>query len=225
MSRTLSPKLLLAAAAAFAASAASLPALAAPGDQPAGQQQNQPRPTPLRAQILFNLVDTNGDGAIDATEAAALQKAIFGALDANHDGKLTPDEFRQVANNFMDDHPRLKAMKDHRGGPGMRGPGMRGPGMWGPPGFHRPGPDGQRQGALPGDQQPGPDGQIGPDGQQPAPDQLGDNATMPPVPGDDAQAPQPQNFASLDKNGDGVVTPDEFAAGKLPIPGILQATK
>jgi hypothetical protein len=223
MSRTLSPRLLLAAAAAFAASAAALPAVAAPGDQPAAQQQNQPRPVPLRAQVLFNLVDTNGDGAIDAAEAAALEKAIFGALDANHDGKLTPDEFRQVANNFMDGPPRPHM--EGRGGPGMRGPGMRGPGMWGK-GWHRggPGPDG-RQGMLPGDQQPGPDGQIGPDGQQPpAPDQLGQN-DQPPVPGDAGPAPRAQDFASLDKNGDGVVTPDEFAAGGLPLPGFPQATK
>jgi hypothetical protein len=224
MSRKLSPKLMFAAAAAFAASAATLPAVAAPGDQPAAQQQNQPRPAPLRAQILFNLVDTNGDGAIDATEAAALEKAIFTALDANHDGKLTPDEFRQVIAGFMDDHPRLKAFQQSRNfGPGMRGPGMRGPGMWGP-GWHRggPRPDGQRQGALPGDQQPGPDGQMGPDGQPPAPDQLGQNNA--PAPGDEA-APQPQTFASLDKNGDGVVTADEFAAGGFLLPGMPQPTK
>jgi hypothetical protein len=224
MSRKLSPKLLFAAAAAFAASAATLPAIAAPGDQPAAQQQDQQRPAPLRAQILFNLVDANGDGAIDATEAAALEKAIFGALDANHDGKLTPDEFRKVANDFMDNHPRFQAFRNGKGGPGMmRGPGMRGPGMWGP-GWHRNGPDGQRQGALPGDQQPGPNGQIGPDG-QPGPDQqLGQNDDMM-MPGDMGPGQQTQTFASLDKNGDGVVTPDEFAASGLPIPGFPQPTK
>lgn len=193
----MSPKLLFAAAAAFAASAASLPAHAAPGD--AAPQQS--RPEPLRAQIMFNLIDTNGDGAIDATEAAALQKAIFGALDANKDGKLTPDEFRKVAADFG----------GRDGGPRFRGPGMGGPGM-GRPGLHRPGfgwqhrggPDGQRQGALPGDQQPGPQDQLGQndDGMQPG----------------DAAPPQPRDFASLDKNGDGVVTPDEFAAGGLPMP-------
>jgi hypothetical protein len=200
----MSPKLLFAAAAAFAASAASLPAIAAPGDQPA-QNQTQPRPAPLRAQIMFNLIDTNGDGAIDATEAAALQKAIFGAIDANKDGKLTPDEFRQIANNFMDQHPRLKNLRN--GGPGMRGPGR--PGFFGP-GWHRgPGPDGQRQGALPGDQEPGPGG----------PQQLGDNGG--PQPGDEAQPPR--DFASLDKNGDGVVTPDEFAAGGMMLPGLPPA--
>ncbi|HVY19322.1 MAG TPA: EF-hand domain-containing protein [Bauldia sp.] len=194
----MSPKLLFAAAAAFAASAASLPAVAAPGDQPA---QNE-RPAPLRAQIMFNLIDTNGDGAIDATEAAALQKAIFSALDANKDGKLTPDEFRKVAADFggRNGGPR---------GPGMRGPGMRGPGMFGPPGWHRgPGPDGQRQGALPDDQQPGPGG----------PQQLGQNDDQQ-QPGD-AAPPKPLDFASLDKNGDGVVTPDEFAAGGVPLPGM-----
>ncbi len=51
------------------------------------------------------------------------------------------------------------------------------------------------------------------------PQQLGQN--------DDAQpgdAPQPRDFASLDKNGDGVVTPDEFAAGgmQMPLPGVEQ---
>ena len=193
----MSPKTLLIAAAALAASAAAIPASAAPGPNDPGNH-----PVPLRAQIMFNLIDTNGDGAIDATEAAALQKAIFGALDANKDGKLTEDEFRKVAAGFDGDGQRRPGMM-MRGGPGMGGPGM------GWPGFHRPGD--HRQGQL--DDQQGPDGQGGPNGPQ-----LGDNQDGQPPQG----APPPRDFASLDTNGDGVVSPDEFAAGAPPIPGAPQ---
>ena len=183
----MSPKTLFLAAAAFAASAAAVPAYAATGD--AGQQTP---PVPLRASIMFNLIDTNGDGAIDATEAAALQKAIFGALDANKDGKLTADEFKKVADGFMDRHPRGAQFMG-------RGPGRMGPGMMGP-GFHRNGPDGKGQ--LENQQGPG-----GP--------QFGQNDDGQPQ---DGAGPQLRDFASLDKNGDGIISPDEFAAGVPPMP-------
>jgi len=197
----MSPKTLFLAAAAFAASAAAIPASAAPSD--AGQQTP---PVPLRASIMFNLIETNGDGAIDATEAAALQKAIFGALDANKDGKLTADEFKKVADGFMDGHPRGAQFMGR--GPGRMGPGMMGPGMMGP-GFHHRGPGDQRQGQF--------DDQQGPGGPQ-----FGQNDDGQPQDGAGA-GPQPRDFASLDKNGDGVISPDEFAAGLPPMPPVPPA--
>ena len=160
----MSPKTLFLAAAAFAASAAAIPASAAPT---ASDPAQQARPVPLRAEIMFNLIDQNGDGAIDATEMASLQKAIFGALDANKDGKLTQDEFRKVADGFM----------GRPGGMG-RGPGARGFNMQ-RPGFHR-GPGDHRQGQL--DDQQGPGGpQLGQndEGQGMGPDGMGRRATSP----------------------------------------------
>lgn len=196
-----SPETLLIAAAAFAVSTAStLPALAAAPGQPDRQTQtDQVRPVPIRAQIMFNLIDRNGDGTIDQDEIAALSKAIFSAVDKNGDGKLSKDEFQQLAER----------------GPGFgRGPEMRGMEMRemrGPDGmggffFHRGGPDG-RQGQLDNGQGPGPQGPMM---------QQGDNQVAPPP----ADSAQPQNFASLDTNGDGVISPDEFATGAPVLPGV-----
>ena len=191
----MSPKTLLIAAAALAAStAATLPASAAPA--PVASDQTQSRPVPLRATIMFNLLDRNADGAIDQEEIAALQKAIFTAIDTDKDGKLTQDEFKKVAEGFG----------------GQRGPGRMGQGRFGHgpdgrgPGMHR-GPGGDRQGQLNNQQAPGaPDGQL---------TQQGDNQDGPP-----AGRGQPRDFASLDTNGDGVVSPDEFAAGAPDMPGM-----
>jgi hypothetical protein len=203
----MSPKTLLIAAAALAAGmVATLPAMAAPGDAAAPARQT--RPAPLRATIMFNLIDRNADGAIDLEELSTLQKAIFTALDADKDGKLTPEEFRKVAAG-MEAGPR---------GPGRFGPGrfQRGPdGRGGPdgrPGFHR-GPGGDnRQGQLEDPQGPGTPG--GPDGQMM---QQGDNQDGLPPEGMGA----PRDFASLDKNGDGVVSADEFAAGAPGLSGLI----
>ena len=189
----MSPKTLLVAAAVLTASAAAaVPALSDTATPPAATPpaaaapMTPDHPLPFRAQILFNLVDTNGDGSIDANEFAAFEKAVFGAIDTDHDGKLTVAEFERLAGGMGG---------GFGGGPGMR-PAFQGKPMarfmhmrhWGPGAPGVGGPDGQggplHQGMLD-------------DGQQPGVEQGG----------------QPQNFASLDKNGDGVITPDEFSAG------------
>ena len=56
----MSPKTLFLAAAAFAASAAAIPASAAPTATDPAQQA---RPVPLRAEIMFNLIDQPGIGS------------------------------------------------------------------------------------------------------------------------------------------------------------------
>jgi Ca2+-binding EF-hand superfamily protein len=47
---------------------------------------------PLR--IIFALMDADGDGTISLQEWQEAHERIFKAMDANHDGRLTPDEIR-----------------------------------------------------------------------------------------------------------------------------------
>ncbi len=190
----MSAKTLIIAAAALAASTAmTVPSFAAGGDGTGpngtgpGPNANAPAAAttlPLRAQVLFNLLDVNHDGAVDQQEFTALSNAVFNALDKNHDGKLTPDELRGDFAGFGMGG-RMGAMMQRGGHFGPGGPGNwqgrfdhrgMGPGMMGRTGFS--GPQGLGAGAQP-------------------------------------------DFASLDSNGDGAITPDEFAAhqqGPAPAP-------
>jgi hypothetical protein len=43
-------------------------------------------------RIMFAIADTNGDGALSFEEVTAIDKRIFDLIDANKDGKVTPDE-------------------------------------------------------------------------------------------------------------------------------------
>lgn len=193
---------------AVALSAGALTALPAAAAQNDGS--DQAKPLPLRAQILFNLVDVNADGTIDQTEIVAFQKAVFTAIDADGDGKLTAEEFSRMAAE-----PRARVANFMgRGGPqdGDQGPRFhRGPrdGRGGPDGR----PDG-RQGQL---EMPGaPDGMMPQMDGMPMPQmgsQMGDGGMAQP------DGAQPQAFASIDTNGDGVISAEEFAAGapRLPI--------
>jgi hypothetical protein len=125
----MSAKTLIIATALLAASTAmTVPAFAAGGDGtgPNGPGPNPPaaeQTVPVRAQILFNLLDTNHDGAIDQQEFTALSNAVFNALDTNHDGKLTQDE---LSGRFG----QMLGQRGGRGGPGM-GPGDRDGRGWG----------------------------------------------------------------------------------------------
>lgn len=195
----MSPKALILAA-ALASSTALVPAFAnqttdATASPPASAGPTVPSqpPVPLRDKVLFNLLDRNGDGVIDQDELAALTKAVFAAADTNGDGKISADEFD-------------KAVPFGRGGPGMmmghfmhHGPGFGGPGFgprFGMDGRHPQPPRWQQ-----GQNDHGPGGM---------PAQFGDNQGGQEQPGG-------PNFASLDKNGDGVITPDEFRGG-VPLP-------
>jgi hypothetical protein len=194
---------------AVALSAGALTALPAAAAQNGGD--DQARPLPLRAQILFNLVDVNGDGAVDQTEIVAFQKAVFTAIDVDGDGKLTAEEFRR-----MTAEPRARVANFiGRGGPQQ---GDHGPRFHRGPRDGRGGPDGRpdgRQGQLemPGAPMPQMDGmpmpQMGP--------QMGEGEMVPP---DGTQ--EPQAFASLDTNGDGVVSSEEFASGAARLPFLPQ---
>ena len=199
----MSPKTLIIAAAALGASALTTLPAAAEGETQAPQ-------LPMRAQVLFNLVDVNGDGFIDQTEIVALQKAMFASIDADGDGKLSKDEFANMS----------VGARGMRHGQMMGRMGPRGGEMG--PGFHR-GQRGDRHGQMQQqdfDQGPGqgfgPGGQ-GPGGMMPRFGQTGMDAPdgVPGFPGLEGR-----DFASLDTNGDGVISIDEFTVGgpRLPNP-------
>lgn len=199
--------LILAAALAAGSPVAAVPALAQDAPAPASPAPNADPAAPklpIRVQVIFNLIDVNGDGFIDQTEIAALQRALFSAVDADNDSKLSEAEFARIT-------PGQRAGRFarfmHRHGP--RGGEMG-------PGFHRGQRDG-RDGGPRGDRgrhselapqglgQGGP----GPEGLTP---QMGDNAGLEEllVPG--------QAFAVLDLNSDGSISIEEF-----PLPGPRQA--
>ncbi|MBY5867365.1 hypothetical protein HFN58_21545 [Rhizobium leguminosarum] len=50
-------------------------------------------------KIMFVIADTDGDGAISFEELTAIHKRVFDAVDANNDGKATPEEMQA----FMQD--------------------------------------------------------------------------------------------------------------------------
>lgn len=181
MSRTSPRTLLIAAAAAATCAFVALPAsaeedtaTAVTTEAPTTAKPHAERPLNIRAQVFFNLLDTNGDGEIDETEAAALQRAIFATVDKDADGKISQSEFRQVMRGIHG--PRLGRFAPH-GAQRFHGERPRAPD------FHRHGP-GERQ--LRG----------------PTPEQHGST---------DQNSAAARGFARIDANGDGVITPEEFA--------------
>ena len=219
----MSPKTLIIAAAVLTAGAmTALPAAAVEGDT---ETQGQAGPLPMRAQILFNLVDVNGDGAIDQTEIVALQRAIFTSIDTDGDGKVTEQEFVNLAAG----HRSMRQARMGMMGPGGddMGPGFHRGHRGGEDGDrsgprHRRGPGGDRQGQMQpqdfnqGRQGPGqgfgPGGQGGPGGMMPRFGQsdMGAPDAFPGLEGRD--------FASLDVDGDGAISIEEFAAANPRLP-------
>ncbi|WFU88707.1 EF-hand domain-containing protein [Rhizobium sp. CC1099] len=45
-------------------------------------------------KIMFTVADSDGDGALSFQEVTTIHKRIFDRVDANKDGKVTPDEIR-----------------------------------------------------------------------------------------------------------------------------------
>jgi hypothetical protein len=51
-----------------------------------------PGPAPMK--IFFAIADANGDGGLSFDEVMAIHKRIFDRVDANKDGKATPEEIQ-----------------------------------------------------------------------------------------------------------------------------------
>jgi Ca2+-binding EF-hand superfamily protein len=66
-----------------------------PGMMGSGMMAHMPMMGPMRARmlkIMFAIADTDGDGALSFEEVEAIHKRVFNAIDANKDGKVTPEE-------------------------------------------------------------------------------------------------------------------------------------
>ena len=51
-------------------------------------------PSPAPMKIFFAIADANGDGGLSFDEVMAIHKRIFDRVDANKDGKATPEEIQ-----------------------------------------------------------------------------------------------------------------------------------
>jgi hypothetical protein len=120
---SLTPKTLLVAAAIF--TTGTLTALAAP---PADTDGNGGG-APVHGAIMFNLLDQNGDGVLDAVELQAVTSAIIAAADADEDGALSQAEFATIMKSMG---PRGQHASRGKNGPrhgqhqGRRGDRMSG---------------------------------------------------------------------------------------------------
>jgi len=45
-------------------------------------------------KIMFAIADTNADGALSFEEVMTIHRRIFDSVDANKDGKVTPEEMQ-----------------------------------------------------------------------------------------------------------------------------------
>lgn len=172
---------------------------------PAG---HKPAPGPVthdeamrKAHDMFARLDVNHDGRITAEEVAQakahmrqmMRDKIFDALDANHDGQISKAEWAAAADRRAQ---RMTERREH-GGEGMRGAG--GEGGHGPMGH----------GGM-GRHMRGHMGGMGAAGFLARFDANGDGV----VSEQEFMAKAEARFQRLDRNHDGVITPDERHMGR-----------
>jgi Ca2+-binding EF-hand superfamily protein len=68
------------------------------------------------------VMDWNQDGCIDYREFSAVPYSLFDQLDANHDGKLTPQELRRAGARPRDPNAPAQGREDGEPRDGRRGP-------------------------------------------------------------------------------------------------------
>jgi len=69
---------------------------------PPGMYERMRMMGPMRGhmmKIMFAITDSDGDGGVSFEELTAIHKRVFDAVDANNDGKVTPEEMQA----FMQD--------------------------------------------------------------------------------------------------------------------------
>lgn len=91
-----------------------------------------------RAEKLFDRLDINHDGKLDAADRTARLSAIFDKIDTNHDGVISRDEFLAA-------HEHRGGMMDHGAGPQQGAPEM----------WHHHGAENDQWNHEPGDHQHG----------------------------------------------------------------------
>ena len=143
------PKTLIIACAALLTSAATFPAAAQQMMRPEAatpQANDGPSHMLTGAAVIFNMMDGDGDGALDMGEVGALTQAIFTTLDRDEDGKLSKDEINAALRQMQ---ASRSAFGPRPGGPdadrGTDGPAERfrealRNGQWHRPGGPRPAP-------------------------------------------------------------------------------------
>ena len=120
------PKTLTLACAVLLSSVASLPAAAQtapaePSETATTDDADGPSHALTGAAVIFNMMDQNGDGALDIDEVGALTRAIFTTLDRDDNGVLSKDEINT-------------ALRRMQGGGPWSGQGPRAPQVRGGPG-------------------------------------------------------------------------------------------
>jgi EF hand len=213
-------KALIVGTAMLLAGTAAIPAVSAAQDATetapttdAATMPKKDRPVPFRAAVMFNILDTNGDGSVSAEEVLVLQTAMFNALDADGSGSLSEQELAKMMRGFG---PKGgKAGRGHGDGDGPRGQQMgRGSGDGPKGGEFRRGPGGRDGGRDYGEHRDGPRHKHHRDGQtaeRRGPPRDRDGAMQQSgVDQNRAAGRGAQIFAEADANGDGVVTIEEF---------------
>jgi hypothetical protein len=87
------------------------PETAAPSESNAGPSHRL-----TGAAVVFNLVDSDGDGEIDLEEASTLFETIFTTLDADNSGKLSKDEINAALRRMNAGGPEGRGHDYHRDG-------------------------------------------------------------------------------------------------------------
>lgn len=186
---------------------------AAPGPQAtapmaAGPQSRGQGPH-MRGAVMFNLLDTDDSGTLDASEIEALTASMIETLDTDGDGELT----QQEARGLFQGHGKPGA-REHRGSRGDRAEFRRGPqggkgdmhrGSRGDRAEYRSGPRSGQQAGQPSGPRFG-DGQF----QMRFAERLGIDADG--LTQDEFLKRHQDRFAALDTDGDGTITQEEFAA-------------